>query len=341
MTTTAPSAAPAPGAPQPIARLLIANRGEIAVRIAATCRRLGVRSIAVYTEVDAGSAHVAAADEAVSLGPDPRAYLDVRAIVDAASASGADAVHPGYGFLSENAELARACSSAGLVFVGPSAEVIDVMGSKINAKAVAVRAGVPIVPGRAESGLSDADLLAAVEEIGVPVLLKASAGGGGKGMRVVGDLAEVPAAIASARREAAAAFGDDALMVERFVAAPRHIEVQILGDRHGAAAAIQHQGEAAGRLCVGWWRGVGVPAGRHHPVAIQRLLEQTLHLGAGRIRRTSHQVHVVDTDTVRWPAIGQASLDQRTVTMVCSRHIHRVGTVEQQGNGARQNPRRA
>ena len=238
MTTTAPSAAPAPGAPQPIARLLIANRGEIAVRIAATCRRLGVRSIAVYTEVDAGSAHVAAADEAVSLGPDPRAYLDVRAIVDAASASGADAVHPGYGFLSENAELARACSSAGLVFVGPSAEVIDVMGSKINAKAVAVRAGVPIVPGRAEPGLSDADLLAAVEEIGVPVLLKASAGGGGKGMRVVGDLAEVPAAIASARREAAAAFGDDALMVERFVAAPRHIEVQILGDRHGAAAAI-------------------------------------------------------------------------------------------------------
>ena len=218
--------------------VLIANRGEIAVRIARTCRSLGIRSIAVYTEPDAAAAHVAAADEAVALGSDPRAYLDVAGVLAAARSAGAAAVHPGYGFLSENPELSRACDDAGIIFIGPSPKAIDTMGSKITAKALAVDAGVPVVPGRAAPGLSDADVVQAVEEIGVPVLLKASAGGGGKGMRVVEDLRDVPQAITAARREAAAAFGDDALMVEQFVAAPRHIEVQIIGDRHGNVVAL-------------------------------------------------------------------------------------------------------
>ena len=221
-----------------ISTLLIANRGEIAVRIARTCRRLGIRSVAVYPDVDAGAAHLAACDTAVALGPDPRAYLDVSAVMAAVRSSGADAVHPGYGFLSENSSLAQACADAGVAFLGPSADVIESMGSKISAKAIAVAAGVPVVPGRAEPGLTDDDIAAAVEAIGLPVLLKASAGGGGKGMRVVSDLAEVRPAMAAARREAAAAFGDDALMVERFVAEPRHIEVQILGDTHGNVVAL-------------------------------------------------------------------------------------------------------
>ncbi len=221
-----------------ISTLLIANRGEIAVRVARTCRALGIRSVAVYTDVDAAAAHVAAADAAVALGPDPRAYLDVAAIMGAARSSGADALHPGYGFLSENAGLAAACAEAGIAFLGPSAEVIASMGSKISAKAIAVAAGVPIVPGRADPGLTDDDIVAAVEAIGLPALLKASAGGGGKGMRVVDDFADVRPAMAAARREAAAAFGDDALMVERYVAAPRHIEVQILGDTHGNVVAL-------------------------------------------------------------------------------------------------------
>ncbi len=221
-----------------ISSVLIANRGEIAVRIAATCRRIGIRSIALYTDIDADAAHVAAADEAIALGPDPRAYLDVAVIVGSAVAAGAHAIHPGYGFLSENRALAQACQDAGVAFLGPSPAVIELMGSKISAKAVAVAAGVPVVPGRAEPGLSDADIVAAVHDIGVPVLLKASAGGGGKGMRVVTDLAEVAAAITAARREARAAFGDDDLMVERFVASPRHIEVQVLGDTHGDVVAL-------------------------------------------------------------------------------------------------------
>jgi acetyl-CoA/propionyl-CoA carboxylase biotin carboxyl carrier protein len=217
-----------------ITSVLIANRGEIAVRIARTCRDLGIRSIAVYPEPDAAAQHVAAADEAVALGADPRAYLDVEAVVAAARAAKADAIHPGYGFLSENAALARACDDAGIRFIGPSPKVIEAMGSKISAKAIAVDAGVPVVPGRAEPGLSDADVAAAVADIGVPVLLKASAGGGGKGMRVVTDPGQVAEATAAARREALAAFGDDDLMVEKFVAAPRHIEVQIIGDAHGS-----------------------------------------------------------------------------------------------------------
>ncbi len=221
-----------------ITSVLIANRGEIAVRIARTCRTLGIRSIAVYPDADAAAQHVAAADEALRLGPDPRAYLDIEAVVAAARTAGADAIHPGYGFLSENAGLARACEEAGIRFIGPSATVIEAMGSKISAKAIAVKAGVPVVPGRAEPGLTDAAVAAAVAEIGVPVLLKASAGGGGKGMRVVTDPAQVADATLAARREALSAFGDDDLMVEKFVTAPRHIEVQIVGDTHGTVRAF-------------------------------------------------------------------------------------------------------
>ena len=221
-----------------ITTLLIANRGEIAVRIARTARELGIRTVAVHTDADAGAAHVAAADEAVSLGSDPRAYLDVAAVVAAAEATGADAVHPGYGFLSENAGFASACAKAGITFVGPRPEVIAAMGDKISAKRHAVAAGVPVVPGRSEPGLSDDDIVTAVAEVGYPVLLKASAGGGGKGMRVVTGPGELAGAITAARREAAGAFGDDSLMVERYIDSPRHIEVQVLGDSHGNAVHL-------------------------------------------------------------------------------------------------------
>lgn len=218
--------------------VLIANRGEIAVRICDTLRRLGITSVAVYSEPDARSAHVAAADVAVSLGPDPRSYLDIDAVMAAAKACGVSAIHPGYGFLSENAAFAQACADANIIFIGPSPQVIESMGSKIAAKEIAQRAGVPVVPGRFEPGLTDEQIMAAVAEVGVPVLLKASAGGGGKGMRIVTDVADVPAAIDAAKREAAAAFGDDALMVERFLESPRHIEVQVLGDQQGNVVAL-------------------------------------------------------------------------------------------------------
>jgi len=216
--------------------VLVANRGEIAVRVMRTLRRLGVRAVAVYGDADAGARHVAEADEAVRVP----GYLDGDAIVAAALATGAEAVHPGYGFLAENAGFARACAAAGLVFVGPPADAIEVMGDKIRAKRHVAAAGVPVVPGRDEPGLSDAELASAAREVGFPVLLKPSAGGGGKGMRLVesdGGLAE---AIGAARREAMAAFGDDTLLVERFVARPRHIEVQVFADGHGNAV---HLGE--------------------------------------------------------------------------------------------------
>ncbi|HEX2315756.1 MAG TPA: biotin carboxylase N-terminal domain-containing protein, partial [Thermomonospora sp.] len=216
--------------------VLIANRGEIAVRIARTLRRLGVRSVAVHTAADAGARHVREADEAV-LVP---GYLDVAAVVGAARSAGAQAVHPGYGFLSENTAFAAACADAGLVFVGPPASAIEAMGDKIRAKRTVAVAGVPVVPGRDEAGLTDAELTDAAREIGLPVLIKPSAGGGGKGMRLVRDAADLPEAIAAARREARGAFGDDTLLVERFVDNPRHIEVQIFADAHGNAV---HLGE--------------------------------------------------------------------------------------------------
>ena len=223
-------------------RVLVANRGEIAVRILRTLRRLDVSSVAVYSDADAAAPHVLLADSAVRLGPAParESYLDIDQVIAAALASGAHAIHPGYGFLSENAAFARACQEAGLVFIGPGPEVIEAMGDKIAAKEAAIAAGVPVVPGRHDASMDDDAVIAAVEEIGRPALLKPAAGGGGKGMRVIRDGDDVAAAIASARRESLAAFGDDRLLVERFVDAPRHIEVQVLGDAHGH---VIHLGE--------------------------------------------------------------------------------------------------
>ncbi len=222
--------------------VLVANRGEIAVRVLRTLRALGIRSVAVFSDVDAGARHVREADDAVRLGPAPAAesYLSIERVLDAALRSGAEAVHPGYGFLSENVEFARACAKAGLVFVGPPVAAIEAMGDKIRAKRTVEAAGVPVVPGRHEPGLSDEDVVAAARTIGFPVLLKPSAGGGGKGMRRVAEAADLPAALVSARREARGAFGDDALLVERWVERPRHIEIQVLADLHGA---VVHLGE--------------------------------------------------------------------------------------------------
>lgn len=222
--------------------VLVANRGEIAVRVIRTLRSLGVRSVAVFSDADADARHVREADTAVRIGPAPAAesYLSVERLLEAAARTGAQAVHPGYGFLAENAGFARACAEAGLVFIGPPAEAISLMGDKIRAKETVKAAGVPVVPGSSGSGLTDAELAAAAREIGMPVLLKPSAGGGGKGMRLVRDEAVLGDEIAAARREARASFGDDTLLVERWVDRPRHIEIQVLADGHGN---VVHLGE--------------------------------------------------------------------------------------------------
>jgi 3-methylcrotonyl-CoA carboxylase alpha subunit len=215
--------------------LLIANRGEIACRVIRTARRMGLRTVAVYSEADQNAMHVAMADEAVLLGP-ARArdsYLNIERLIEAARKTGAEAVHPGYGFLSENAEFATACLKAGLVFVGPTAEMMTAMGSKSGSKALMEKAGVPLVPGYHGEAQDEATLAKAAEPIGFPVLVKASAGGGGRGMRVVRSAAELSAAIVSAKREAKAAFGDDRMLIEKYVDNPRHIEVQVIGDSHG------------------------------------------------------------------------------------------------------------
>ena len=222
--------------------VLVANRGEIAVRVIRTLRTLGIRSVAVYSDADASAPHVRAADVAVRLGPAAAAesYLSVGRIIAAARATGAQAIHPGYGFLSENTEFAAACADAGVVFVGPPASAIDAMGDKIRAKQTVARAGVPVVPGSDGVALSDDELAAAVDGIGYPVLLKPSAGGGGKGMHEVRRPADLADAIASARREARSSFGDDTLLVERLITTPRHIEIQVLADGHGD---VVHLGE--------------------------------------------------------------------------------------------------
>ncbi|MDL5201708.1 biotin carboxylase N-terminal domain-containing protein [Streptomyces sp. ALI-76-A] len=222
--------------------VLVANRGEIAVRVIRTLRSLGVRSVAVFSDADADARHVREADTAVRLGPAPAAesYLSVERLLAAAARTGAQAVHPGYGFLAENAGFARACADAGLVFVGPPAEAIALMGDKIRAKETVRAAGVPVVPGSSGSGLTDAELADSALEIGLPVLLKPSAGGGGKGMRLVRDPAVLADEIAAARREARASFGDDTLLVERWIDRPRHIEIQVLADDHGQ---VIHLGE--------------------------------------------------------------------------------------------------
>jgi len=222
--------------------VLVANRGEIAVRVIRTLRRMGIGSVAVYSEADTLARHVAEADTAVLLGPAParQSYLNIDAVVEAAVRTGAQAVHPGYGFLSENADFATALDGAGITFIGPPAAAIAAMGDKITAKDTVSRFGVPVVPGIARPGLTDAELIEAADDIGYPVLVKPSAGGGGKGMRLVQTPAELPGALASARRESATAFGDDTLFLERFVSVPRHIEVQVLADTHGA---VLHLGE--------------------------------------------------------------------------------------------------
>ncbi|MFI8822375.1 acetyl/propionyl/methylcrotonyl-CoA carboxylase subunit alpha [Streptomyces sp. NPDC053431] len=217
--------------------VLVANRGEIAVRVIRTLREMGVRSVAVYSDADAEARHVREADTALRIGPPAasESYLSVPALLDAARRTGAQAVHPGYGFLAENAGFARACAEAGLVFIGPSAEAISLMGDKIRAKDTVRTAGVPVVPGAA-----DPEIVDAARELGAPVLLKPSAGGGGKGMRLVRDLAVLEEEIAAARREARSSFGDDTLLVERWIDRPRHIEIQVLADAHGN---VVHLGE--------------------------------------------------------------------------------------------------
>ncbi len=213
-----------------ISTLLIANRGEIALRIIRAARRLGVRTVAVYSDADREAPHVRAADVAVRIGPTPasESYLNIEAILGAARATDADAVHPGYGFLSERAEFARAVTAAGLTFVGPTGDVMDRMGRKDVAREVAIAAGVPVVPSAQLRG-DDVD----AAEIGYPLLVKAAAGGGGKGMRIVRDPADFADALAAARREARSAFGDDTILVERYVEHGRHVEVQVLADQHG------------------------------------------------------------------------------------------------------------
>ena len=220
--------------------LLIGNRGEIACRVIRTARAMGLRTVAVFSEADTDALHVAMADDAVLIGP-ARArdsYLNIDRILEAAQKTGADAVHPGYGFLSENAEFARRCADAGIVFVGPTAEMMEAMGSKSGSKMLMEKAGVPLVPGYHGDAQDDATLAKAADKAGFPVLVKASAGGGGRGMRVVRAASELAAAVVSAKREALAAFGDDRMLIEKYVDTPRHIEVQIVGDSHGNLVSL-------------------------------------------------------------------------------------------------------
>ena len=223
-------------------KVLIANRGEIAVRIIRACRELGMRSVAIYSEPDVESLHVRMADEAVCVGPaaSNQSYLKIDTIVAAATKVNAEAIHPGYGFLAESAEFARAVTAAGLTFIGPTAEAMEIMGSKTSARRAAVEAGVAIVPGTVEPLQSFAEASATAEKFGYPVMLKAAAGGGGKGMRLVTDSSQLRSAFETAQTEAAAAFGDSSLYLEKAVERPRHIEIQIFGDTHGN---VVHLGE--------------------------------------------------------------------------------------------------
>ncbi|WP_414686225.1 biotin carboxylase N-terminal domain-containing protein [Microbacterium sp. LMI12-1-1.1] len=226
----------------PFGTVLVANRGEIARRVIRTLRRLGIRSVAVYSDADADAPHVREADVAVRIGPAAASasYLDIQAVIGAARETGAEAVHPGYGFLSENAGFARACADAGIVFIGPGERALDVMGDKIRAKEHVTAHDVPTVPGFSAVGMTDAEIAGTAAEAGYPLLVKPSAGGGGKGMQVVRGASELPQALATARRVAAAAFGDDTLLLERLIERPRHIEVQVLADVHGS---VIHLGE--------------------------------------------------------------------------------------------------
>jgi acetyl-CoA carboxylase, biotin carboxylase subunit len=222
----------------PVTKILIANRGEIAVRVIRACRDMAIATVAVYSECDRTALHVRLADEAWPIGPNaPReSYLRIDKLIDVAKKSGADAVHPGYGFLAENEDFAAACADAGLTFIGPSARAIALMGSKTAARQAAIKAGVPVVPGTEEplaDDVPDADVLRIAKSIGYPLMLKAVSGGGGKGMRMVASPDDLPGALRAARSEAGSAFGDSAVYLERRIMRPRHIEVQLLGDHHG------------------------------------------------------------------------------------------------------------
>ncbi|HET6638642.1 MAG TPA: biotin carboxylase N-terminal domain-containing protein, partial [Gemmatimonadota bacterium] len=223
-------------------KVLIANRGEIALRVIRACRMLGLKTVAVHSKADAEALHVRFADEAVCVGPAPSAqsYLNIPRLIAAAEVTGADAVHPGYGFLAENAEFAQICAESNLVFIGPTPEQIRQMGDKSEARRLMQEAGVPVVPGTPGAIDEERKARLAAEEIGFPVLVKAAAGGGGKGMRVARDAEEFASAFPQARREAEAAFGDGRVYIERFLERPRHIEIQVLGDRQGN---VVHLGE--------------------------------------------------------------------------------------------------
>src|SRR5688500_132300 len=219
-------------------KILVANRGEIAVRVIRACRDMEIATVAIYSDCDRAALHVRMADEAWPVGPSaPReSYLRIDKIIDVAKRSGADAVHPGYGFLAENEEFAAACRDAGVIFIGPTPEAIALMGSKTAARTIAIAAGVPVVPGTEDAlgaDVADAAIAGIADRIGYPIMIKAVAGGGGKGMRVVSDATELAGAVRAARSEAAAAFGDAAIYIERRLVRPRHIEVQLLGDTHG------------------------------------------------------------------------------------------------------------
>ncbi len=259
--------------------VLVANRGEIACRVMRTCRRLGIRTIAVYSDADAGARHVREADVAVRLGPPParESYLDAQAIVRAARDNGAQAIHPGYGFLSEKLELIDACAAAGLVFVGPHRDAIARMGSKIESKRIARAAGVPCVPGYDGDDQDAATLVEAAGRIGFPLLIKASAGGGGKGMKRVDGADAFIAQLAAARGEALAAFGDDRVLLERYVQRPRHLEVQLLGDRHGG---LVHLFERECSIQRNYQKIVEeAPAGHLSDAVREKLFDAALSLG--------------------------------------------------------------
>ncbi|HWN92734.1 MAG TPA: biotin carboxylase N-terminal domain-containing protein, partial [Verrucomicrobiae bacterium] len=226
----------------PFSKLLIANRGEIAVRVIRACREMGIATVAVFSEADREALHVLLADEAVPIGPAPAAesYLSTEKLIAAARATGAQAVHPGYGFLAENASFADACATAGLVFVGPPPAAVRAMGDKMAARRVAASLGVPVVPGASEVVTDDKDAARIAEDVGYPVMLKAVMGGGGKGMRLVHRREDLAGALRAARSEAGAAFGDASVYIERYLAAPRHVEIQILADAHGSTV---HLGE--------------------------------------------------------------------------------------------------
>ncbi len=218
-----------------INKILVANRGEIAIRIMRTCREMDIATVAVFSEADRTSMHVRYANEAYYIGaaPSKESYLKAEKIIEVALESGADAVHPGYGFLSENADFARLCKKNNIIFIGPSPEVIETMGDKIQARKAMIDAGVPVVPGTTEAITSEEDAIKTIKKVGLPVMIKASAGGGGKGMRLVHEESEIISAVRGARSEALSSFGDDAVYIEKYVSSPHHIEFQVLGDQHG------------------------------------------------------------------------------------------------------------